>query len=92
MAGIAVLGQGLGVPTISFLVLITAVSGDKPAPPAIGAVLGEECSYYNSAGILLSNRCCVFAAENGLAEDLPLSLEQRRGQSWRCGIPHDRAG
>jgi hypothetical protein len=55
MAGIAAFGKGFGVPAISFLILITTVGSDKPTPTAIGAILGEQSSHYDSAGILLRN-------------------------------------
>jgi hypothetical protein len=87
MAGIAVFGERLGVPALSLLVLIATISSNKPAPSAIGAVLGEQCSLDNSAGILLGDR-----AQNGPVEDYGLCLEHRRGQSWRGGIHQHRAG
>jgi len=92
MAGIAVFGKGFGVPAISLLILITTVGSNKPTPTVIGAVLVEQGSLYDSAGILLRSRCEVARAKNGPAEDFLPCLEHRRGQSWRYGIHQHRAG
>jgi len=92
MAGIAVFGKGFGVPAISLLILITTVGSDKPTPTAVRAILREQSSHYDSAGVLLRGRSEVAQAKYGSAEDFLPCLELLHGQSWRYGIHQHWAG